>query len=252
MSHAEDPKLSLNGVINESLVSTKLGLRGKPNASEDVATARDIELALLTDCELYLQHVSTRRSVELIRRAKAEGLNVRGEATPHHIALTDETLNTYDTNFKMNPPLRTEKHRLALIEGLEDGTIDVIATDHAPHAQEEKDKDFEIAPNGVIGLESAFGVVMTELFHGRSWKLSDIVKKMSFNPSEIIKKPHLGRLKAGGPANFILIDKNYDWVFGAEHIKSKSYNSCFLGKKLKGKVLHNFVNGYHYPLDKSR
>lgn len=251
MSHAEDPALSKNGVVNESALSTELGLRGKPNTAEDVATARDIELALLTGCKLLLQHVSTRRSVELIRRAKAEGLKVMGEATPHHIALTDEALRNYDTNFKMNPPLRTEKHREAVIEGLEDGTLDVIATDHAPHSTEEKDKDFEIAPNGVIGLESAFGVVITMLYHARKWKMADIVRKMSLNPSEIIQKPHLGRLIEGELANFIVVDVNREWTFSPADVKSKSSNSCFFGRKLKGKVLHNFVNGNHYPLDSS-
>ena len=246
MSHAEDPTLSLNGVMNEGTISTELGLRGKPAASEDVASARDIELAVITGCHLHLHHVSTKRSVELIRRAKAEGLKVTGEASPHHIALTDEMLRTYDTNYKMNPPLRTEEDRIALMEGLEDGTIDVIATDHAPHAPEEKDQDIEIAPNGVIGLESSFGVSMTELYHGRKWKLEDVVRKMSLNPSELIGQTHLGRLVEGGLANLTLVDVDYEWTFGLDDIVSKSLNSCFLGKKLKGKVFHTFVNGYHH------
>lgn len=248
MTHAEDPCLSRNGVMNESKTSTMLGLRGKPNASEDVATARDIELARLTGCRLHVQHISTRGAMEMVKRAKAEGLKVTAEAAPHHMVLTDKELASYDTNFKMNPPLRTEDDRLAVLEGLKDGTIDAIATDHAPHAAEEKDQDFELAPNGVIGLESAFGVVITELYHGKKWKLSDIICKMSLNPSELIGKNSLGRLTQGALANFVVADLNHDWVFGVEHIQSKAKNSCFLGKKLKGKVHHTFANGYHYSL----
>jgi dihydroorotase len=248
MSHAEDPTISLNGVMNEGIVSSKLGLRGRPNAAEDIATARDIELVRLIKCQFHFQHVSTRGAVEMIRRARAEGLPITAEATPHHIALTDEEFVKYDTFYKMNPPLRTEKDRQAVLKGLEDGTIDVIATDHAPHAFEEKDQDIEVAPFGAIGLESAFGVVMTELFHGRKWKLEEIVRKMSLTPAEILKKSNFGRLKTGEQANFILVDAEKDWVFSEDNVHSKSLNSCFYGKKLKGKVLHTFVKGYQYVL----
>ena len=248
LSHAEDPTISLNGVMNEGIVSTKLGLRARPNAAEDIATARDIELARLIKCQLPFQHVSTRGAVEMIRRARAEGLPITAEATPHHIALTDEEFVKYDTFYKMNPPLRTEEDRQAVIKGLEDGTIDVIATDHAPHAFEEKDQDIEVAPFGTIGLESSFGVAMTELYHGRKWKIEEIVKKMSLVPAEILKKPNFGRLKTGEQANFILADLNQEWVFAEESVHSKSLNSCFYGKKLKGKVLHTFVKGYQYVL----
>ncbi|HOG23123.1 MAG TPA: dihydroorotase [Candidatus Omnitrophota bacterium] len=248
MTHAEDPTISLNGVMNEGIVSTKLGLRGRPNASEDIATARDIELTRLCQCHLHVQHVSTRGAVDMIRRAKAEGLSVTAEATPHHIALTDTEFVKYDTFYKMNPPLRTEEDRLAVIKGLEDGTIDAIATDHAPHALEEKDLDIEKAPFGTIGLESAFGVVMTELYHGRKWKIGDVIRKLSVVPSEILKKTNLGRLKAGDHANFILVDLDLEWCFEQKDIYSKSMNSCFFGKKLKGKVLHTFVKGFQYTL----
>ncbi len=248
MTHAEDPTISLNGVMNEGIVSTKLGLRGRPNASEDIATARDIELTRLCQCHLHVQHVSTRGAVDMIRRAKAEGLSVTAEATPHHIALTDTEFVKYDIFYKMNPPLRTEEDRLAVIKGLEDGTIDAIATDHAPHALEEKDLDIEKAPFGTIGLESAFGVVMTELYHGRKWKIGDVIRKLSVVPSEILKKTNLGRLKAGDHANFILVDLDLEWCFEQKDIYSKSMNSCFFGKKLKGKVLHTFVKGFQYTL----
>ncbi len=248
MSHAEDHSISVNGVMNEGIVSSKLGLRGCPNAAEDIATARDIELVRLIKGQLHFQHVSTRGAVEMIRRAKAEGLPITAEATPHHIALTDEEFVKYDTFYKMNPPLRTERDRQAIMAGLEDGTIDAIATDHAPHALEEKDRDIEVAPFGAIGLESAFGVIMTELFHGRKWKLEDIVKKMSLIPAEILKKANFGRLKVGEQANFILVDVEKDWVFAEDNVNSKSLNSGFYVKKLKGKVLHTFVKGYQYAL----
>lgn len=248
MTHAEDPTISLNGVMHEGVVSTQLGLRGRPSAAEDIATARDIELVRLIKCQLHFQHVSTRGAVDMIRRARAEGLPITAEATPHHIALTDEAFVKYDTFYKINPPLRTEEDRQAVIKGLEDGTIDTIATDHAPHAFEEKDQDVEVAPFGTIGLESSFGVVMTELFHGRKWKLEEIVRKMSLVPAEILKKSNFGRLKTGEQANFILADIDREWVFGEEHVHSKSLNSCFYGKKLKGKVVYNFVKGYQYTL----
>ncbi|MFA6600547.1 MAG: dihydroorotase [Candidatus Omnitrophota bacterium] len=248
MSHAEDKNLSQNGVMNEGVVSTRLGLRGRPNASEDAATSRDIELARLTGCRLHLCHVSTAGAVEMIRRAKADGLKITSEATPHHIRLIDAIFQSYDTNYKMNPPLRTESDRLAVIRGLEDGTIDAIATDHAPHAVEEKDQDIEVAPNGVIGLESSLAVVLTELYHGRKWNLADIVRKMSLGPSDIIGKPQFGRLTRGELANFILVDIQREWVFGVEAIRSKSRNSCFLGEKLKGRVMMSVLNGKFYEL----
>lgn len=248
LSHAEDPTISLHGVMNEGVVSTKLGLRGRPNAAEDIATARDIELVRLIKCHIHFQHVSTRGAVDMIRRARGEGLPITAEVTPHHIALTDEEFVKYDTFYKMNPPLRTKEDRQAVIKGLEDGTIDVIATDHAPHAFEEKDQDIEVAPFGTIGLESSFGVVMTELYHGRKWKLEEIVRKMSLVPAEILKKSNFGRLKTGEQANFILVDVDKEWEFGEGSVQSKSLNSCFYGKKLKGKVLHTFVKGYQYAL----
>lgn len=248
MTHAEDPTIAGNGVMNEGILSTKLGLRGRPNAAEDIATARDIELARLIKCHVHFQHVSTRGAVDMIRRAKSEGLTITAEATPHHIALTDAEFVKYDTFYKMNPPLRTEEDRQAVIKGLEDGTIDVIATDHAPHAFEEKDQDIEVAPFGTIGLESSFGVVMTELFHGRKWKLEEIIRKMSLVPAEVLKKTNFGRLKPGEQANFILTDIDREWIFTEDEVHSKSLNSCFYGKKLKGKVLQTFVKGYQYAL----
>ncbi len=250
MSQAEDLRLSAAGVMNESVVSTRLGLRGRPGAAEDIATARDLELARLTGCKLHLTNVTTKRAVEYIREAKQEGIRVTAQATPHHMFLTEDDFVTYDTNFKISPPLRSPEDQRAVLEGLKDGTIDVIGSDHSPHAAEEKELDVEVAPDGVVGLESYFGVVMTVLYHGQKMPIANIVRKMSLHPSEIIGKPKLGKLGEGELANFVLADLNHEWVFEPKHIHSKSKNSCFFGKKLKGKVIHNFVNGYHYDFSK--
>ena len=246
MSQAEDARLSAAGVMNESVVSTRLGLRGRPGAAEDIATARDLELARLTGCKLHLMNVSTKRAVEYIREAKQEGIKVTAQVTPHHFMLTENDFVTYDTNFKISPPLRSAEDQRALLEGLKDGTIDAIGSDHSPHAAEDKDMDVEVAPDGVVGLESYFGAVMTVLYHSQKISLEDIVRKMSLRPSEIINKPKLGKLGEGELANFVLADLNHEWIFDAKCIRSKSKNSCFFGRKFKGKVLHNFVNGYHY------
>lgn len=248
MSQAEDARLSAAGVMNESVVSTRLGLRGRPGAAEDIATARDLELARLTGCKLHLMNVSTKRAVEYIREAKQEGIRVTAQVTPHHLMLTENDFITYDTNFKISPPLRSSDDQRALLEGLKDGTIDAIGSDHSPHAAEDKDMDVEVAPDGVVGSESYFGAIMTVLYHGQKIALSEIVRKMSLLPSEIINKSKLGKLSEGDLANFVLADLNHEWIFEPKHIRSKSKNSCFFGRKFKGRILHNFVNGYHYDL----
>ena len=244
MSHCEDLRLSAGGVMNESINSTKLGLPGISASSEDVAVSRDIELARLTRAHLHICHLSTARSVELVRRAKAEKIPVTAEVTPHHLALTDEDLEGYNTNYKMNPPLRTSEDVKALRKGLKDGVIDCIATDHAPHTQEEKMQEFDCAPFGVIGLETALAVVLTELYHGEKWKLEEIVKMFSVRPSEILKLgSDFGKIEKGAQANLALLDLNHDWVVSFEHLASKSKNSCFLKKKLKGKVTATICAG---------
>src|SRR3989338_1725741 len=189
VSHAEDKRLSSDGVMNEGIMSTRLGLKGIPNASEEIAVSRDILLAQLTGAPIHLTHISTKESVDLIRRAKMKNLKVTADVTPHHLALTDEVLEHYDTNFKMMPPLRTEADRKAILEGLQDGTIDAIATDHAPHTDEEKMAEFQDAPSGVTGVETALGVVLTKLYHEKVLDLKDIVMKMSTRPAEILKLP---------------------------------------------------------------
>ncbi|MBI3313152.1 MAG: dihydroorotase [Candidatus Omnitrophica bacterium] len=244
MSHCEDKRLSAKGVMNEGFNSTQFGLRGITAASEDVAVARDIELARLTGAYLHLCHLSTARSVELVRRAKAEGLLVTTEVTPHHLVLTDDLVEGYNTNTKMNPPLRTAADVEALQQGLKDGTIDAVSTDHAPHTQEEKMLEYDQAPFGVIGLETALGVVLTELHHKKKWPLAAIAKVMSLRPAEILNLGHaFGRIEKGTQANLTLVDINREWTVSAAEFSSKSRNSCFMKQKLKGKVAATICAG---------
>ena len=244
MSHCEDRRLAASGVMNESLVSTKLGLHGIPGASEEVAVARDIELARLTGARLHLCHLSTARSLELVRRAKAEGVPVTAEVTPHHLTLSEELIEGYDTNFKMNPPLRSQEDVYALRQGLREGIIDCIATDHAPHTAEEKMLEFDTAPFGVIGLETALAVILTELYHKDRWTLAEIAKKMSFQPAQILNLANgLGKIAQGTEANLTVVDIHKEWVVTDDQFESKSRNSCFLNRKLKGKVVATVCAG---------
>lgn len=251
MSHCEDKCLSACGVMNEGLVSTILGMRGIPGASEEVAVARDIELARLTGVHLHLCHVSTARSVELVRRAKAEGIRVTAEVTPHHLYLTEENVEGYNTNAKMNPPLRLFEDTQALQKALQEGVIDCIATDHAPHTQEDKMQEFDAAPFGVIGLETAFGVVMTSIYHTGQASLADVARYMSQRPAEILglRKTGFGAVCKGTEANLTLVDPDRDWPVTPEEFRSKSKNSCFLKMKLKGKVLATVCAGKPWRFD---
>jgi dihydroorotase len=244
MSHTEDKRLSGGGCMNEGFTSTKLGLKGMPAASEDTAVARDIELARLTGAKLHLCHLSTARSVELVARAKQEKIPVTAEVTPHHLTLTDESLEGYNTNFKMNPPLRRDEDVKALRKALKEGIIDCIATDHAPHTDEDKMREFDDAPFGVTGLETALAIVLTELYHGAKWSLPEIVRAMSVRPQEILKLgPEFGRLTEGTEANLTLVDINKEWTVTAKEFESKSRNSCFMNRKLKGKVIATVCAG---------
>ncbi|PIQ86058.1 MAG: dihydroorotase [Candidatus Omnitrophica bacterium CG11_big_fil_rev_8_21_14_0_20_45_26] len=251
ITHAEDHRLSADGVMTEGLVSTKLGLRAKPNASEDVAVARDIELARLTGARLHIAHISTRGALDFVRRAKSQGLLVTCEVTPHHFALSDEALVRYDTNFKMNPPLRSEEDRKAMVEGLKDGSIDAIATDHAPHTQEEKMLEIDHAPCGVLGVETSFGVAMTELYHKKVLSFEEIIHKMSVRPAEILKLPaQFGQIRVGDKANVTLVAPDHEWVVDPAKFASKSKNSCFIGQKLKGKVMATVCDGKLWQWEK--
>ena len=243
MVHAEEHDLSKNGCMNESIVSSKMGLRGIPNAAEDVIVARDIELARLTGAHVHFQHVSTKRAVEMIRDAKKDGVNITAEAAPHHIALSDEDIVDYDTNMKMNPPLRRPEDKKAVVQGIKKGIIDAIATDHAPHSILEKDVEFDKAPFGTIGLETALAVVLTELFHSGIMSLPDVVERMSIAPQRILGVDGFAAVKEGSEANLCLFDLDKEWVVGENSFASKSSNSCFIGKTLRGKVVGTVVGG---------
>ncbi len=233
--HPIDKTLAQDGLMNESLVSTRLGLRGSPAVAEELIVARDLLLAKFTGARLHLCHVSTRGAVEQIRRAKAEGVRVTCETCPHYLYFNDEALESFDANLKVNPPIRSEADRLAIIEGLKDGTIDCIATDHAPHCQAEKEVEFANAPYGMIGLETTFSLVLMELINRQKMTWLEVVAKMTVNPAGIIREP-AGRLAAGKTANMAIIDPDAKWKVSNETIRSRSMNTPHLGKELKGRV----------------
>lgn len=244
ISHAEDRRLTSDGVMNEGIIATQIGLKGITHASEEVAISRDLMLAELTGARLHITHISTKGAVELIRQAKAKGLSVTCDVTPHHFSLTEKAVEHYDTNFKMMPPLRTEEDRAALLKGLADGTIDAIATDHAPHTDEEKMAEFSEAPFGVIGLETALGVALTETYHKKIIDLNEIVTKLALRPAEILKLPAgFGEIRTGSEANLTITDLDQEWTVRAEEFISKSKNSPFIGKKLKGKAVATICRG---------
>jgi dihydroorotase len=241
--HCEDASLAEGGHMHEGFHSYSLGLAGQPREAEEVAVARDLAVARLAGGRLHLCHLSSFGSVEMVRRAKAEGLRVTAEVTPHHLVFSDEDLVTYDTNFKMNPPLRSPEDREALVRGLADGTIDAVATDHAPHAVEEKEAEFDLAPFGTIGLETALAAVLTHLVHPGHLSLGRAVEAMSTGPARILGAPGQGGpLEPGRPANLVVFDPEADWTveppFG-----SKSRNSAFLGRTLRGRVVHTVYRG---------
>ena len=240
-AHCEVLSLSRKGSMNEGIVSTRLGLTGIPNAAEDVMIARDIILAELTGGRLHVQHVSTRGGVELIRRAKEAGLSVTAEATPHHLTLTDDAVDRYRTDAKMNPPLRTNADREAVRAGLADGTLDCIATDHAPHARDEKDVPFEQAPMGTTGLETAFAAVYTDLVLPGTLALELVVEKLTAGLG--LLDLFVPTIAAGERANLVLVDLDAEWVVGESGYESRSENSCFAGRTLRGRVLLTVASG---------
>ncbi len=228
--------------MNEGVVATRLGLTGIPNAAEDVMIARDLMLAELTGGRLHVQHVSTRGGVEMIRAAKARGIRVTAEGTPHHFTLTDEAVGAYRTNAKMNPPLRSEADRAAVRGGVRDGTLDVIATDHAPHHYDEKEQAFEDAPNGIVGLETALGVALTELVHGGLIDLPTLVERMSCAPARAFSLPG-GTLRPGAPADVTLFDPAAEWEVDPKRFLSRSRNTPFAGWKLRGRPVRTVAEG---------
>jgi dihydroorotase len=240
--HCEDPTLSASGAMHEGIVSTRLGLKGIPAAAEEIMVARDILLSEHTGGHVHLCHVSTRGSVELIRRAKEKGLRVTAEATPHHFTLTHEQCEGYDTNAKMNPPLREAADRQAIRDGLRDGTLDVIATDHAPHHYDAKEREFDDAPNGIIGLETAFGLAVTELVTAGSLTLCDLIDRMSTTPARIFNLPG-GTLAPGAPADVTISDPAAEWSVNPAEFFSKSRNTPFSGRRLTGRAEVTIVRG---------
>ena len=241
LSHAEDKDLSGSGVMNEGEVSTQLGLAGIPCASEDVMVSRDITVAELTGSHLHICHVSTAGSVRLIRAAKKRGVKVTAEVTPHHFTLTDEAVGRYDTNAKMNPPLRGKKDREAVIEALKDGTLDAIATDHAPHSEDEKKVEFDLAPFGIVGLETALPLSL-KLVEDGALTINQMISKLTNSPSDVLNLGK-GTLKIGDDADVVIFDPEQEITIDRESFHSKSKNSPFDGWKLKGKVNYTIVNG---------
>lgn len=241
MQHCEIPELAHGGVMNEGRVSTELGLPGIPGVAEEIMIARDLLLAEYTNSRYHVCHMSTAKSVELVREGKRKGIKVTCEVTPHHFAVTDEIVRSYDTNTKMNPPLRTQEDVDAIKQGLKDGTIDVIATDHAPHSLDEKEVDYIQAPFGIVGLETAIGLTISELVETKYLTLSQMVEKFSTNPRRIIGKEIM--VKEGVKANLTLFDPSVQWTVDIASFKSKSKNSPFNGRVLKGKALGIVNNG---------
>jgi len=243
MQHAEDQFLCAGGVMNESFQSTRLGMEGAPPVAEEIAVLRDIALCRATEGRLHVQHVSTKGAVEAIRNAKKEGVNVTAEATPHHLVLTDEEIaNEFNTNLRVNPPLRSASDRDAVIEGLVDGTIDCIASDHAPHASEDKDCEFDLAPAGMIGLETTIGVIKTYLIDKGYLSWADAVRKMTVNPVRILGLDG-GTLASKAVADITIINPDKKWTVKADKFKSRSRNCPFDGYKLSGKVYMTILGG---------
>jgi len=240
--HCEDKELSQDGVMNEGYFSTVLGMKPIPAEAESTIIERDIRLAEMSGARIHIEHVSAAQSVEIIRQAKKRGVQVTAEVTPHHFSLKDEDLKSFDTNLKMNPPLRGTEDIKALIKGLKDGTIDAIATDHAPHPENDKEKEFDYAPFGIIGLETALSLSVLKLVEPGHLSWAELMQKLSFNPARILKYDR-GLLKEGEIADIVIIDPEKEWVYEKEKIKSKSKNSPFIGKTMKAKVTDVIVNG---------
>ena len=242
LDHCQDDSMTEKAVMNEGIVSTRLGLRGWPHAAEDIIVARNIIISQYSGAHIHMQHISSANSVELMRRAKKDGINVTAEATPHHLALTEEALGTYDTHFKMNPPLRTEKDRQAIIAGLRDGALDCIGTDHAPHTPDEKDREFDFAPNGILGLETALPVCLDVLVRQNKFKLSFLIDLMTRRAAAVLNLP-AGTLTPGANADVCLFDPEETWTYDAAKGFSKSRNSPWSGQIMTCRVKTTIVGG---------
>ena len=243
ISHSEDSSLANGGCINEGKVATRLGLKGIPNITESLAVARELEVVRAVNGKYHFAHISTKRSIELIRQAKKDGLNVTAETAPHYFSLTEDDIVDYDAKYKVNPPLRTKEDLEAVIEGLQDGTLDAIATDHAPHTVHEKQLPIQNAPMGMAGFETALGITLTYLVHTGKLSLMEAVKKLTFAPASILNIPNQGTIEVGCEANMTVFDLNEEWTVDASQFKSKCRISPFDGYKLKGKQKMTIIKG---------
>jgi dihydroorotase len=242
MTHNEDKDLTSGGAMNEGYTATVMGIPGIPKVAEDIAVARNILLAELTGCKLHILHISSGRSVDILRKAKQRHILVTGETAPHYWELTDSACQGYNTNAKMNPPLRTAEDNEIITQGLVDGTIDCIATDHAPHAPYEKEQEFDRAPFGILGLETSFPVTYTTLVKTGVLSLPDVIAKMSTVPAQILGLPG-GTLRPGSPADISVFDLDAEFTVTAETLRSKSRNSPFMGRQLTGRALFTVLGG---------
>ena len=242
LDHCEETTLAAGGVMNEGKWSVLLGFNGISGASEEIIVARNIILSRMVDWKIHMQHISVKESVDLIRQARKRGIKVTGEATPHHITLTDEKIKSFDTNYKMNPPLRSEEDRIALIEGIADDTITVIATDHAPHTATAKMVEFDYAPFGIIGLETAFALCYTELVKKGVISLPKLIEKLTVGPAEVMGIENFN-LAEGNAADLVIIDPAAEYIIDKESFKSKARNTPFDGFAVSGRIVQTLVNG---------
>jgi len=250
IQHAEDTTMTHGGSMNEGPVATSLGIQSMPPVAEDLIVARDIALVEYVDAPYHVAHLSTSGAVALVRAAKKRRLRVTCEVTPHHFTLTDEAVRSFDTNVKMNPPLRRMSDIEAIMEGLRDGTIDAIASDHAPHSYDEKQVEFPFAPFGIVGLETSVGISFTKLVHGGVLTVHQLIEKMSVNPRRILRLPSI-RIAEGEKANLTLLDPDLEWIVATEAFLSKSKNSPFDKMKLKGRAIGIINNNFAYFIIKN-
>lgn len=242
INHEEETSLVEDGVMNEGHRSAMLGMKGRPTVAEDIAVARDVLLAEYAGARVHVAHMSSARAVDIVRQAKERGVRVTAEVTPQHLTLTDECVDLYDSSTKINPPLRSKQDCDALLAGLKDGTIDAIVTDHSPHAQEEKDREYMYAPSGFPGLETSLGIMLTDLYQAGKLDLKTIVSKMTWEPAKVLQLS-AGTLNVGSPADVTVIDLNQEWTVEAQKFYTKGSHSPFVGRKLKGKAVMTFVDG---------
>lgn len=243
MSHAEEPSLVAEGVMNECHRSAMLGMKGRPTVAEDIAVMREVLLAEYSGAWIHISHISSKNAIDIVRQAKKRGVHVTTEVTPHHLTLIDEMVDPTDSSTKVNPPLRGKKDIEAALEGLKDGTIDIIATDHSPHAQEEKDREYKFAPSGFPGFETALGVLLTDLYHKDLISLNELVSKMSYMPGKLFFDGKRGILEAGAQADITIFDPDMQWTVDKDKFYTKGSHSPFVGRKLKGKAIMTIVDG---------